>query len=245
MRVTPSDSIESRVDAEIRKATEILADLDAASLLDSPYLISALYYRDGFLGSYDPGKADADPARRIIMSLSRLLTPERKQAFLCRLHELYRDPEPKLRPVFVSPVPYKLPPRPRSLRIHANAMDLFAPEGTRIVSASAGVVLLAEHGWTESDPFSTSSHAGGNTVIIFDPATGRFYRYCHFESVTVTAGILVEPGDLIGTVGHSGLNASRPRHGGHLHFEVNRWLDGGMRPFNNREIWEFFRAAAK
>jgi murein DD-endopeptidase MepM/ murein hydrolase activator NlpD len=82
-------------------------------------------------------------------------------------------------------------------------------------------------------------------VIVFDPATDRLYRYCHFGSVVVVPGNVVEPGDPIGTVGHSGLNASRPRHGGHVHFEVNRWQDGAMRPFSNLEIWDMFRLAGR
>jgi murein DD-endopeptidase MepM/ murein hydrolase activator NlpD len=122
-------------------------------------------------------------------------------------------------------------------------MDLFIREGSPVRSASAGVVLLAEEGWTEADPFSTSSHAGGNQVIVFDPVTDRFYRYCHLDSVEPVAGKVVEPGTLLGTVGHTGLNASRPRHGGHLHFEVNRWKDGEMRPFTAKELWELLRSA--
>jgi murein DD-endopeptidase MepM/ murein hydrolase activator NlpD len=245
LRVAPSEAVEDRVRAEMRKADEILERMDEASLLESPYVVSALYYRDGFLNGYDKDRSDADPARRIISHIARQLTPERKREFVRLLHGRYDEREPKPRPAFVSPMPYKVPPKPRSRRIHANALDLFAPEGTAVVSASAGVVLLAEQGWTESDPFSTSSHAGGNSVIVFDPASDRFYRYCHFETVTVTAGQAVEPGDPVGTIGHSGLNASRPRHGGHVHFEVHRWRDDAMRPLENLEIWELFRSAAR
>jgi murein DD-endopeptidase MepM/ murein hydrolase activator NlpD len=245
LKVAPSGAIEARIEAEIRKAEDVLLTLDPAAVLDSPYLVSALYYRDGFLNSYDTGKADADPARRIISHLARLLTPERKRELVAMLRARFSEAEPKPRPSFVSPVPYKLPPKPRSLRLHPNALDLFAPEGVRVVSASAGVVVLAEQGWTESDPFSTSSHAGGNSVIVFDLTADRFYRYCHFESVAVQPGQWVEPGDLIGAIGHSGLNASRPRHGGHVHFEVNLWRDDGVRPLSNREIWQLFRDAAR
>ncbi len=122
-------------------------------------------------------------------------------------------------------------------------VDRIAHEGVPVKAASAGVVLLAENGWNEADPFSTSSHAGGNTAIMFDPATDRFYRYCHMETVYMIPGKVVEPGDVIGRVGHSGLNASRPRHGGHLHFEVNRWNGGEIHPFTAREIWDLLRKA--
>ncbi|MEO8660349.1 MAG: peptidoglycan DD-metalloendopeptidase family protein, partial [Bryobacteraceae bacterium] len=92
----------------------------------------------------------------------------------------------------------------------------------------AGVVIVAESGWTEADPFSTSSRLGGNSVIVVNPVIHRMYRYCHLESVLVSAGELLRSGQTIGTVGHSGINASRPRHGGHLHFEVNEYDVSGV-----------------
>ena len=36
-------------------------------------------------------------------------------------------------------------------------------------------------------------------------------------------------GDAIGQVGHTGINASRPGHGHHLHFEANEFVDGRTR----------------
>jgi murein DD-endopeptidase MepM/ murein hydrolase activator NlpD len=243
--VSPSQEIETRVQAEIRKADASLARMDAAALFDSPYLVSAIFYRDGFLSRYPADKLDGDPARRIISHLSRQLTPARKQEFIARLKGRYgwRDVSPP-RPGIVQPVPYKASPRPpRTRRTHQNALDLFAREGTPVRSAAGGVVLLAENGWNEQDPFSTSSHAGGNTVITFEPATGRFYRYCHLETAGVAAGQEVEPGQVLGSVGHSGLNASRPRHGGHLHFEMNQWTGEEMRVLVARDLWDLLRLA--
>jgi murein DD-endopeptidase MepM/ murein hydrolase activator NlpD len=237
LRVAPSDGIEARVQAEIDKADAILRQLDAVTLFDSPYVISALYYRDGYLSQYPEGKADADPARRIISHISRLLTPELKKSFIGLLHELYDEQHPLNRPAFVAPVRLAAPNKRRLRRTHPHAVDLFTPEGSPVLAASAGVVLLAENHWNEADPFSTSSHAGGNTIIIFDPASNRFYRYCHLESVEVIPGEVVEPGARLGLVGHSGLNASRDGHGRHLHFEINEYDGNAIRPLTYKEIW--------
>jgi murein DD-endopeptidase MepM/ murein hydrolase activator NlpD len=183
--------------------------------------------------------------RRIISHISAALTPARKQEFIAFLHERYGlRTLASARPCVVQPVPYRAPSRPpRTRRTHQNAMDLFAREGTPVKSAGGGVVLLAENGWDERDPFSTSSHSGGNTVITFDPATDRFYRYCHLETAAVAPGQEIESGQPLGKVGHSGLNASRPRHGGHLHFEVNQWNGERMRVLKAQEIWDLLRSA--
>jgi murein DD-endopeptidase MepM/ murein hydrolase activator NlpD len=103
-------------------------------------------------------------------------------------------------------------------------------------SASAGLVVLSESGWTADDPLSTSSRQGGNSVIVFDPAGARFYRYCHLQSVAVAAGEAVDAGQTIGAVGHSGLNASRDGHGRHLHFEVNRFDGQNVEALTNAQL---------
>jgi murein DD-endopeptidase MepM/ murein hydrolase activator NlpD len=226
------------VQDEIRKAESILERMDAVTVFDSPYLISAIYYNDGFLRQYPEDKQDADPARRIIAHIARSLTPQRKAEFVRVVHEVYDAPPPAARRAsLLPPVPLAPPSRRRLRRTHPHAVDLFAPEGSAVRSASPGVVLLAESGWTEADPFSTSSHAGGNSVIVFDFAANRFYRYCHLQSVRVIAGAAVEAGYVIGAVGHTGLNASRGGHGRHLHFEVNEYNGETIRPLTYKEIW--------
>ena len=95
------------------------------------------------------------------------------------------------------------------------------------------------------EPFSTTSQKGGNSVIVFDPDADRFLRYAHLEDVSVYAGDLVGAGDRIGTVGHTGLNASRPKHGRHLHFEINEFKAGHVRPLRAAELWSVFAASAR
>jgi murein DD-endopeptidase MepM/ murein hydrolase activator NlpD len=248
LKVSPSEAIEARVQREIEKAEGVLGHLDAATILDSPYVISGVYYHDGFLSRYPVDKQDGDPARRIISQVTRLLTAQRKDRIVLVLHELCEAREsPPGRPLFIQPVPVVVPTARRSRRFrrtHQYAVDLFGREGSPVHAATAGVVLLAENGWNEADPFSTSSHAGGNTVIMFDPASNRFLRYCHMAAVTVIPGALLEAGQEIGVIGHSGLNASRYGHGGHVHFEVNEYAGGEMRPLDYREIWALLRKAA-
>ena len=242
LKVTPSDAIEARVRQEIDKAEAVLERMDGGVIFDSPYLISAIYYSSGFLKQYPENKPDADPARRIIAHASRKLTPQLKAEFVGVVRRFYAEqtalPQPDR---LLAPVPLILPGTRRLRRTHPHAVDLFAREGTPVRSASAGVVLVAENGWTETDPFSTSSHAGGNTVIILDPTTNRFYRYCHMQSVQVIAGAAVDAGQTIGRVGHTGLNASRDGHGRHLHFEVNEYDGEAIRPLSYKEIWALLR----
>lgn len=88
--------------------------------------------------------------------------------------------------------------------------DIKAPEGSKAVSVSAGVV------------FSTSLGGDwGNVVYIRD--TQYEYQYAHLSRIDVKAGDVVNPGDQIGLVGSTGLST-----GPHLHF--------GMRPIGGEWI---------
>ena len=257
--VTPSDDIEQRVEAESVKATEILHALSSENLFESPYLAASVYYHDGFLNDFPDEKPEADPARRIVSRIGRTLNAERKAAFVALLLQYWcenasdADAPP---PEFVVPIPYERPaPEPppskkkrkRSRRArprqnHDSALDLFTDEGTPIRSATRGVVLLADKEWVEGEAFSTTSQRGGNSVIVFDPDANRFLRYAHLQDVSVSAGDLVGAGDRIGTVGHTGFNASRPKHGRHLHFEINEFNAGQVRPLKAAELWSVVRA---
>ncbi len=103
---------------------------------------------------------------------------------------------------------------------------------------TGGLVVLAESGWTVDNELSTSSGRGGNTVIVFNLNDESFYRYAHMQEIKVSAGNIVGNGEEIGVVGHSGTNASKPGHGAHLHFEINRYDkdQGKMIPVNVFEL---------
>src|SRR3954467_9004956 len=66
LNVQPAPEIDAQVAEEVAKAREILEDLNAGNLLSSPYLVSAIYYHDGFLSDFPGERVDAAPERRII-----------------------------------------------------------------------------------------------------------------------------------------------------------------------------------
>ena len=87
--------------------------------------------------------------------------------------------------------------------------DIPAPEGTSILAAHSGTVLVS--GWNDSY---------GNQVLL-DNGAGLSTRYAHMTQTAVTAGEAVTAGQVIGYVGSTGDST-----GNHLHFEV---IQGGVR----------------
>ena len=236
--VAASPEVDSRVACEVESARLILDNLTAANLLDSPYLVSAFYYHDGFLDAFPADRNTAAPERRIIGLISKLLTPDAKARFMRLLHELWSQSESQSPQRLTAPVAWRVMSGRRN---HRYAVDLFTPEGDRVAAVSRGLIVLAEGNWSNDDLFSTSSRKGGNSIILFDPDHDRFYRYCHLSSVVVSPGDVVAPGQTIGNVGHSGLNASLTGHGRHLHFEANQYSAGHMRAMDY--LW--LRAAVR
>lgn len=230
----PAPEIDARVADEVARAREILDTMNTDNVLASPYVVSAVYYHDGFLSTFPTDRGTADPERRIIAQVSRILTPETKARFVGMLHQMWTQsgaPGPR---VFNKPLLYSA--IGGSARTHRYAVDLFTKEGSPVHSVSRGIVVLADGGWNPDDIFSTSSRSGGNSVIVFSPDQDRFYRYCHLGGTLVARGDFVSAGDAIGFVGHSGLNASREGHGGHLHFEVNEISGGRVRALDRLEL---------
>ena len=87
--------------------------------------------------------------------------------------------------------------------------DIPAPEGTPILAAHSGTVLVS--GWNDSY---------GNQVLL-DNGAGLSTRYAHMMQAAVTAREAVTAGQVIGYVGSTGDST-----GNHLHFEV---MQGGIR----------------
>ena len=87
--------------------------------------------------------------------------------------------------------------------------DIPAPEGTPILAAHSGTVLVS--GWNDSY---------GNQVLL-DNGAGLSTRYAHMTQTAVTAGATVTAGQVIGYVGSTGDST-----GNHLHFEM---MQGGIR----------------
>ena len=87
--------------------------------------------------------------------------------------------------------------------------DIPAPEGTPILAAHSGTVLVS--GWNDSY---------GNQVLL-DNGAGLSTRYAHMTQTAVAAGKAVTAGQVIGYVGNTGDST-----GFHLHFEV---MQNGVR----------------
>ena len=87
--------------------------------------------------------------------------------------------------------------------------DIPAPEGTPILAAHGGTVIIS--GWNNSY---------GNQVLLNNGA-GLSTRYAHMTAAAVSAGETVTAGQVIGYVGNTGDST-----GFHLHFEV---MQNGVR----------------
>jgi murein DD-endopeptidase MepM/ murein hydrolase activator NlpD len=87
-------------------------------------------------------------------------------------------------------------------------VDIGAPAGTAIFAANEGLVVYSDNGMT----------GYGNAILIVH-ADASVTLYGHCTATFVVAGQHVARGEIIATVGDTGL-----AHGAHLHFEVH--VDG-------------------
>jgi murein DD-endopeptidase MepM/ murein hydrolase activator NlpD len=83
-------------------------------------------------------------------------------------------------------------------------VDLTAQPGTKIYAAGDGIVFKAG-----------SSEGGYGNIVKIDHGFGYTTFYAHMQNVYVRPGQKVKRGDIIGTVGSTGLSTSP-----HLHYEV-------------------------
>jgi murein DD-endopeptidase MepM/ murein hydrolase activator NlpD len=91
---------------------------------------------------------------------------------------------------------------------HAHhAIDILAPRGTPVVATVDGRILKL-----------FSSGAGGLTIYESDPIEDKMYYYAHLDHyASITEGVDVKRGDIIGYVGTTG---NAPPDTPHLHFAV-------------------------
>lgn len=87
-------------------------------------------------------------------------------------------------------------------------IDLRADEGTPVIAARAGVVSSVNR---------DADHRGGRFVMIDHPG-GVTTQYFHLDSIVdrIEPGVHVEPGDVLGALGRTGVKSSPT----HLHFAV-------------------------
>lgn len=86
---------------------------------------------------------------------------------------------------------------------HHNGIDLAAPKGAAIRAIRSGIVIFA-------DPY-----AGYGNLIVVKHNTGMTSHYGHCDKFKVRPGQPVKAGQIIGTVGATGMVT-----GPHLHFEI-------------------------
>lgn len=98
--------------------------------------------------------------------------------------------------------------QPRGSERRHEAIDIVAPNGTRVVAVADGKIAKL-----------FNSQAGGLTVYQFDPGEQFAYYYAHLDryAADVQEGMTLKRGDLVGYVGTSGnADPNTP----HLHFAI-------------------------
>ena len=98
-----------------------------------------------------------------------------------------------------------------------HGVDIFAPRGTPVRSATPGRVTRAQN-----------TKIGGKVVWVRDSEEVHSVYYAHLDSQVVESGALVEKGTLLGFVGNTGnAHGTAP----HLHFGVYRRREGPIDPY--------------
>ena len=97
-----------------------------------------------------------------------------------------------------------------------DGVDLAAPTGTPIHAVAGGVVLAAGCTSAYCDRPGNPELGGCGLRVNLNHGGRLATRYCHAVRLNVTAGALVQAGDVLGWIGSTG-NSSGP----HLHFEVH------------------------
>ena len=217
-------SVEEFVDNQIEDIKNIIVNKDYTKISSNPYLVSALYYSQKFVNQISNDKYQTSAAKKIMGQVADLIDSDFREGALQALEEqtkvLEKEQGREISHIELSPL--------ENLDYghgvnHNDAIDLYTQEGNDITAMKSGIVVLAENGWQEDNEISTSSTKGGNSVIIYNYLTKEFFRYVHMKEVSLEPGQLVIEGDKVGIVGHSGSNACKPGHGGHLHFEINQY----------------------
>lgn len=109
---------------------------------------------------------------------------------------------PIVHPKVSSQFGFRKHPVRKSLR-HHSGIDLAAPSGSLIRAMYTGTVVYA-------DP-----HGGYGNFIVIQHPNGLTSHYGHCKTISVSPGTTVKTGEVIGTVGSTGLST-----GPHLHLEI-------------------------
>jgi peptidoglycan LD-endopeptidase LytH len=107
-------------------------------------------------------------------------------------------------------------PRDGGRRAH-HGVDIFAPRGTPVLAAEAGIVTRVRE-----------TPVGGRVVWVRDEGRALSRYYAHLDSQLVEAGATVAAGDTLGTVGNTGNARTTPPH---LHFGIYVRGEGAVDPW--------------
>ncbi|MEX0826189.1 MAG: M23 family metallopeptidase [Acidimicrobiia bacterium] len=115
------------------------------------------------------------------------------------------------------------------------ATDIFAPEGTTVVAVTSGIVDEVGRIDTWDPAIDDPANRAGLYVTIIGE-DGVRYHASHLASVEpeIEAGVEVQAGQVIGTVGATG-NARQP----HLHFGISRPTFPGDWEVRRGEVWPY------
>ncbi|WP_114780622.1 M23 family metallopeptidase [Botryobacter ruber] len=131
----------------------------------------------------------------------------------------------QVQPTLAFPIPNKTSrhiasiwgdPRDGGARRH-EGVDIFAPRGTPVVAATAGVVTRV-----------STTPRGGNVIWLSDLSRRQSLYYAHLDSQLVAPGQRVAAGDTLGLVGNTGNAITTAPH---LHFGIYRFGQGATNPF--------------
>lgn len=109
---------------------------------------------------------------------------------------------------------YRIHPVHKVRKFH-RGVDFTAPTGTEVFATGDGKIVKA----------SRSRRGYGNKIVI-DHGYGYESLYAHLNTIDVKKGQIVKRGEVIGTVGSSGLSTAP-----HLHYEVHH-EDKAINPIN-------------
>lgn len=84
-----------------------------------------------------------------------------------------------------------------------------------VLSVTEGIVVAYCDQWD-----TTSTLRGGKYIWIYSPSEDALFYYAHLNSVFVDIGDIIQKGQVIATVGRTGLNAWKKRSPTHLHFSM-------------------------
>ena len=195
-------------------------------LIESKYLVIALYFSDNYIQNKLPEeKTRENSSKEIIKAVSREITTDLREKYIYYLDKF--SPEVSTRAI--CPVDSLRHTVKKTITAHGikykyynhqDALDLFDDKGDPVRAHVDGIVLLSENEWVKNNPLSVASVKGGNSIITYNKYEQNFYRYAHFEDTTVEKGEFVEAGQIIGTIGISGDIAFK-RNRPHLHLEIN------------------------